>query len=79
MEDSSPLRRGRPSTHVVFGFAQTINSADFLFVEALDKVRELKDPKCINIFAGTLDLPDFGSDLIPYYRRTSQPVYRPKL
>ena len=52
VEDSSQLRRGRPSTHVIFGFAQTINSADFLFVEALNKVKELGNPECLNIFAG---------------------------
>ena len=51
MEDSSPLRRGKPSTHVIFGFPQTINSTGFLFMDALDKARELNDPECLDIFA----------------------------
>ena len=79
MEDSSPLRRGRPSTHTVFGPAQTINSADYLFVEALNEVRKLNDPKCVNIFSGKLYSFEMTIELIPVFRRITKPVHRPKL
>ncbi|KAK7932727.1 hypothetical protein PG985_003439 [Apiospora marii] len=38
IQDESPLRRGRPATHAVFGLAQSLNSSTYLFVEALAKV-----------------------------------------
>ncbi|CAG8893094.1 unnamed protein product [Penicillium egyptiacum] len=41
IQDQSPLRRGKPSTHTVYGEAQTMNSAYFLCVEALQKIYSL--------------------------------------
>lgn len=50
IEDSSPLRRGRPATHTVFGVGQTINSANFLLLQAADQVRQLGDSQCLDTF-----------------------------
>ena len=50
LEDGSPLRRGKLSTHNVYGAAQTINSATFQYIKATDKVTELSDPSCFRIF-----------------------------
>jgi ophiobolin F synthase len=52
MEDNSPLRRGKPATHVVYGHAQTINSATFQWNQALSEVIKLSSPRCIEIFTG---------------------------
>lgn len=52
IEDLSPLRRGQPSTHTIFGMAQTINSANYQFIEALDKLRGLNSSQCLDIFIG---------------------------
>ncbi|KAI1765276.1 isoprenoid synthase domain-containing protein [Hypoxylon sp. FL1150] len=41
IEDGSPLRRGFPSTHVVFGVNQTINSANLLMMKALKAAESL--------------------------------------
>lgn len=35
LEDNSPLRRGLPSVHTIFGPAQAVNSANALFVRAV--------------------------------------------
>lgn len=46
VEDSSLLRRGLPVAHSIFGTAQTINSANYVYFEALQellKLDELKD------------------------------------
>lgn len=51
-EDSSPLRRGRPAAHAIFGAAQTINSANYWILKALDEVRRLGDSECLTIFIG---------------------------
>ena len=38
IEDGSELRRGAPTAHKVFGEALTINSANYLYFVALEKV-----------------------------------------
>ncbi|KAL2139942.1 hypothetical protein VTI28DRAFT_4454 [Corynascus sepedonium] len=43
IEDGSELRRGYPAAHGVFGLPQTINSACFAIVEAIQKAHELSD------------------------------------
>ena len=43
IQDSSPLRRGRPSAHTIFGQAWTINSAEYLFVSALKELQKLNN------------------------------------
>lgn len=50
MQDGSPLRRGSPSAHVVFGAAQTINSATFQYVQSVAELRQLTNPSCLDIF-----------------------------
>lgn len=50
LQDGSQLRRGSPATHVVFGEAQTINSATFQYVEAIAELRRLVNPVCLDIF-----------------------------
>ena len=41
IEDGSELRRGAPTAHKVFGEALTINSANYLYFVALEKVKPL--------------------------------------
>ncbi|KAK6517333.1 hypothetical protein TWF281_003990 [Arthrobotrys megalospora] len=41
IEDNSPMRRARPSTHMVFGTAQSINSANYMFVKCLEEIQKL--------------------------------------
>ncbi|RAH67449.1 bifunctional terpene synthase/polyprenyl synthetase family protein [Aspergillus aculeatinus CBS 121060] len=52
IEDSSPLRRGQPATHTVYGVGPTINSANYLLLQALDEVRGLADldGPCLDIY-----------------------------
>lgn len=35
IEDNSPLRRGFPATHIVFGINQTINAANLLMFKSM--------------------------------------------
>ncbi|RAH78110.1 geranylgeranyl pyrophosphate synthase [Aspergillus japonicus CBS 114.51] len=53
IEDSSPLRRGQPATHTVYGVGPTINSANYLLLQALDEVRGLEecDRQCLDIYS----------------------------
>ncbi|KAL6232167.1 isoprenoid synthase domain-containing protein [Aspergillus navahoensis] len=50
IEDNSTLRRGRPCTHVLFGPAQTINSANYVFVSAFAELQNLSSPEAAAIF-----------------------------
>ncbi|KAK7417310.1 geranylgeranyl pyrophosphate synthetase [Neonectria magnoliae] len=43
-QDNSPLRRGKPSTHTVFGPAQAINSATYIIIKAISKIQAFTDP-----------------------------------
>ncbi|KAF3105329.1 hypothetical protein TWF569_001292 [Orbilia oligospora] len=53
IEDSSDLRRGQPSTHMVFGTPQSINAANYLFVKCVDEVQKLSF-SAMNIFVDEL-------------------------
>ena len=48
VEDGSELRRGQPSTHMIFGLPQTINSAGYFVLEALKQLRDF-DPECMRL------------------------------
>ncbi|KAF7194703.1 Ophiobolin F synthase [Pseudocercospora fuligena] len=50
VEDHSDLRRGQPSTHLVFGVEQTINSAGYRIIEASKEARKLAAPQSLDIF-----------------------------
>lgn len=50
IEDGSELRRGAPTAHKVFGEALTINSANYLYFVALEKVIELNNPEAVKIY-----------------------------
>ncbi|KAL4998432.1 isoprenoid synthase domain-containing protein [Aspergillus recurvatus] len=50
IEDNSTLRRGRPCTHVLFGPAQTINSANYAFVSAFAELQNLRSAEAAAIF-----------------------------
>lgn len=52
IQDSSKLRRGQPTTHLVFGQMLTINSAGYRFLDALSEVRKLGSDQCMDAFCG---------------------------
>ncbi|EMD69041.1 hypothetical protein COCSADRAFT_130354 [Bipolaris sorokiniana ND90Pr] len=50
LQDNSPLRRGKPSTHNVYGTSQTINSATYQLTHATALAAGLSNPNCLRIF-----------------------------
>lgn len=52
VEDGSTSRRGRPSTHLVFGIPQAINSAGYQINKAIMEVLKLGSAECLEIFSG---------------------------
>ncbi|KAH7081741.1 isoprenoid synthase domain-containing protein [Paraphoma chrysanthemicola] len=68
MEDSSVLRRGLPVAHNVFGVAQTINSANYVYFKASFELMSLDNPELIRIFTSELLELHRGQGLDLYWR-----------
>ncbi|KAL6239865.1 hypothetical protein BDW75DRAFT_248656 [Aspergillus navahoensis] len=67
LEDGSELRRGRPSTHTIFGPGQTVNSANYQLIRALQKVHELGNPQSLVIFIEELHNLYVGQSMDLYW------------
>ncbi|KAI1495578.1 isoprenoid synthase domain-containing protein [Biscogniauxia marginata] len=71
VEDNSPLRRGFPAAHVVFGINQTINSANLLIFKAL-KAAESLSPLAVRIFIERLIDGHIGQGIDLYWTRNTE-------
>ncbi|XP_065839223.1 geranylgeranyl pyrophosphate synthase-like [Oscarella lobularis] len=54
IEDFSKLRRGIPVAHAVFGIPHVINSANYVYFMALDKITQMGNIEAVKIFTGQL-------------------------
>jgi len=50
IEDNSRLRRGNPVTHAVFGVPLTINTANYMYFVAMEKVYNTGHPDAVKVF-----------------------------
>ncbi len=50
IEDNSNIRRGEPVAHHIFGVANTINCANYVYFLALEKCHQLGNDKAISTF-----------------------------
>jgi len=69
IEDSSNLRRGKPATHTVYGFAQTLNAANLAIIEAIEEAKQLDDPEAIEIVLAGLKELHIGQSHDLYWTR----------
>ncbi|KAF9888183.1 Geranylgeranyl pyrophosphate synthase [Aspergillus nanangensis] len=49
IEDSSLLRRGKPTTHRVFGIPQTINSSTYVLIASITEATKLQSKRAVSI------------------------------
>ncbi|CZR53293.1 probable farnesyltranstransferase (al-3) [Phialocephala subalpina] len=70
VEDSSLLRRGLPVAHSIFGTAQTINSANYVYFLALQELMKLKNPKAVSIYTEELLNLHRGQGMDLFWRDT---------
>ncbi|KAF2627380.1 geranylgeranyl pyrophosphate synthetase [Macroventuria anomochaeta] len=68
VEDSSILRRGIPVANSIFGVAQTINSANYVYFKALQELMLMANPKLIEIFTEELLNLHRGQGMDLYWR-----------
>ena len=70
VEDNSVLRRGVPVAHSIFGTAQTINSANYVYFCALQELQALKNPNAIQIYSDELINLHRGQGMDLFWRDT---------
>lgn len=70
VEDSSILRRGVPVAHTIFGTAQTINSANYVYFCALQELLNLNNPTAIKIYTDELLNLHRGQGMDLFWRDT---------
>ena len=70
IEDSSVLRRGIPVAHHIFGTAQTLNSANYVYFLALQELLKLGNPKFTYIYTEELCNLHRGQGMDLYWRDT---------
>lgn len=70
VEDNSILRRGLPVTHSIFGTAQTINSANYIYFCALQELQKLKNPQAISVYTEELLNLHRGQGMDLFWRDT---------
>ncbi|KAL9020011.1 MAG: hypothetical protein Q9185_002750 [Variospora sp. 1 TL-2023] len=70
VEDNSLLRRGIPVAHSIFGTAQTINSANYVYFQALSELLKLNNPEVVRIYADELCNLHRGQGMDLYWRDT---------
>lgn len=54
IQDATCTRRSKPAAHIIFGDALTINAANYIYFEALQKVMELNSETALQVFTSTL-------------------------
>ena len=70
VEDSSLLRRGIPVAHSIFGTAQTINSANYVYFLALQELVKLNNTKVVQIYTDELINLHRGQGMDLFWRDT---------
>lgn len=70
VQDSSELRRGFPVAHNIFGVAQTINSANYIYFTALQELLKLNNTNVIPVFAKELVNLHRGQGMDLFWRDT---------
>jgi geranylgeranyl diphosphate synthase, type III len=54
IEDNSKIRRGVPVAHAIYGIANTINCANYVYFLALEKCQSLRSDKAMSVFVAEL-------------------------
>ncbi|BFZ61652.1 geranylgeranyl pyrophosphate synthetase [Saitoella coloradoensis] len=79
VEDNATLRRGVPVAHAIYGVAQTVNTANYVYFRALEELGKLNNPSLLTIFTEELLNLHRGQGMDLFWRDTltcpSEPEY----
>ncbi|KAK2763879.1 geranylgeranyl pyrophosphate synthetase [Arachnomyces sp. PD_36] len=70
IQDNSKLRRGKPVAHSIFGVAQTINSANYAYFLAQQKLSSLQSSRANEVFVEELLNLHRGQGMDLFWRET---------
>ncbi|GKT87640.1 geranylgeranyl pyrophosphate synthase [Colletotrichum tofieldiae] len=68
IQDDSPMRRGKTATHLIFGDAQSINSATFLYVRVVQEVHATGNAALMTVLLEELDDLHVGQSWDLYWK-----------
>lgn len=68
IEDNSKLRRGNPVAHSIYGIPQTINTANYVYFLALQKIMALEIPEATKIYMEQLLILHQGQGMDIWWR-----------
>ncbi|OHW90465.1 geranylgeranyl pyrophosphate synthase [Colletotrichum incanum] len=68
IQDDSPMRRGKTATHLIFGQAQAINSANFLYVRVVQEVHATRNTALMDILLEELEDLHVGQSWDLYWK-----------
>lgn len=68
IEDNSILRRGLPVAHSIYGIANTLNAANYVFFLALEKTQELGHPDATKVYTEQMLELHRGQGMEIYWR-----------
>ncbi|XP_033122311.1 geranylgeranyl pyrophosphate synthase-like [Anneissia japonica] len=71
IEDNSSLRRGQPVAHHLYGVPHTINTGNYIYFLALQKILTLDHPNCSKIFADRMCELHEGQGMDIWWRDTN--------
>ncbi|RAL02626.1 FPP/GGPP synthase family protein, partial [Aspergillus ibericus CBS 121593] len=71
IQDHSLLRRGQPVAHEIFGTAQTINAANYVYFLALREVMKLGSAEAVQVYLDEMMNLHRGQGMDLYWRDTS--------
>nr|UOW59929.1 SonG [Paraconiothyrium archidendri] len=71
IQDNSQLRRGKPVAHRIYGIAQTINAANYVYFQALQELYKLNNPaRAIEVYTEELVHLHRGQGMDLWWRDT---------
>ncbi|OLN98000.1 Ophiobolin F synthase 2 [Colletotrichum chlorophyti] len=68
IQDNSPMRRGKTATHLIFGDAQSINSATYLYVRVVQEVHATGNAALMTVLLEELDDLHVGQSWDLYWK-----------
>lgn len=68
IQDESPMRRGKTATHLIFGEAQSINSATFLYVRVVQEVQATGNAALMTVLLEELEDLHVGQSWDLYWK-----------